>query len=693
MPLFPPVTDTLRWEELVHHGRAQLPLVSPTWTDQNTSDVGIALLELLAFLVETDSYRSGAVTDRQRRRLLALVGYDPLPARPATALVGLSGTGRFVVPHGFVLLGAREEGVVPLTLLDDVAVTGATVAVAASAVAAAADDDYRVGCADLSRDLTARRPAQPFGPEPAVGDTFLVGLDCAGGLSAGPVDLWIMTSPGLSQPEADGTGSHHDVTTEWQAYDGATWQPVLGPDLADDTAALTRSGHVRLVLPPLPTSTLGDQVAGCLAGRSVVWLRSRITSGRHDAAPIISAVHVDVGRVIAAHPFDTALTPPAGLGPDLADLGSATGAPGETFVLPQPWCDRVPALWVVDPDGTTHSVRIVADPALATPHDYAAYLDPDGREVQFGDGRCGRTLAAGATVLAAGTWTTDLGVGSVLPPLRVEVPADGRTQTLLGPNAAGTHARLIDSLTVGAPAEDLLHTAARAEQALWVHDRLSEALSYRKATSLDELGLEEVRGLPVPERVVTAADLERRTLATPGTALWRARALPEVDPRLPGMRADGCVTVVVVPSLPVQEPRPTAGLLRRIRADLAPVRTLGTRVFVVGPEYVRVGVRATLVLLPGTAPREVVRRAEAAVAAFLHPVTGGPSGRGWPFGRAVRRSEVLQLLDGVAGVDRVDDLTLSRGTSAGDCGDVTLRPTQLVLAGHLELSAVSGRWS
>jgi hypothetical protein len=350
-------------------------------------------------------------------------------------------------------------------------------------------------------------------------------------------------------------------------------------------------------------------------------------------------------------------------------------------------------MWVVDPDGATHPIRIVPDPALALPREHAAYLDPDGRGVHFGDGRCGRTLEPGARVLVAGTWTTDLGVGALRPPLAVEVPADARTQALLGPNAAGTRARLIDSLEAGAPAEDVLRAAARAERALWVHDRLTEALRFRRATSLDDLTTDEVRRLPVPERVVTAVDLERRALATPGTALWRARTLPEVDPRLPGMRADGCVTVVVVPSLPVDEPRPTAGLLRRVRADLADVRTLGTRVFVVGPEYVRVGVRATLVLPPGAEPVYVVEQAEAAVDAFLHPITGGPSSRGWPFGRAVRRSEVLQLLDAVPGVDRVDDLALSRGSGAGGCGDVTICATQLVLAGPLELTAVAGGWS
>ena len=69
-----------------------------------------------------------------------------------------------------------------------------------------------------------------------------------------------------------------------------------------------------------------------------------------------------------------------------------------------------------------------------------------------------------------------------------------------------------------------------------------------------------------------------------------------------------------------------------------------------------------------------------------NPVTGGPSGRGWPFGRAVHRSEVLQLLDQVAGVDHVDGLVLSCEPHPGSCGDITIGRTQLALAGSIRLT-------
>jgi phage-related baseplate assembly protein len=198
-----------------------------------------------------------------------------------------------------------------------------------------------------------------------------------------------------------------------------------------------------------------------------------------------------------------------------------------------------------------------------------------------------------------------------------------------------------------------------------------------------------VRRLGVPERTVTALDFERRALASEGTSLWRTRALTGVDPRLPGLVADGCITVVVVPWLPVDRPEPTPELLARIRADLATARTVGTRVFVVGAGYVHIGVRATLRLLPGARSDGVIAAGNDAVQRFLHPVTGGPSGRGWPFGRPVRRSEILQLLDELSDVDRVEGLVLVREKDDGstqECGDLTICPTDLVLAGSIDLA-------
>jgi hypothetical protein len=42
--------------------------------------------------------------------------------------------------------------------------------------------------------------------------------------------------------------------------------------------------------------------------------------------------------------------------------------------------------------------------------------------------------------------------------------------------------------------------------------------------------------------------------------------------------------------------------------------------------------------------------------AFLHPLTGGPEGKGWDFGRDVSASDIYALLEDIDGIDRVENL-------------------------------------
>ncbi|BDV31542.1 baseplate J/gp47 family protein [Microbacterium terricola] len=677
MPIFPPVTDTLRWGDLVRHGRAQLPLVAPDWTDQNTSDPGIALLELVSWLVEADSYRSNAVSERERRLLLALAGGRPRPARAARCLIRVQAAAPRLVPAGLEMDGERDGEHVPLTLVDDIAVVGATIAATAWAGEDAATGGYVTGCIDLTRERAAGRVFAPFGVDPSAGDCFVIGIDRAGGLLAGPLDLWAVVggdrAPEIVEPGYD----HHTAAVAWEAWDGADWIAV---DADDRTAALTRSGRVRLHTPALPVGTLGDQGSGIFAGRMMVWLRCRLVSGRLDAPAVLSELHVDVGEAVASRRYRAAGKP----ADDHAPLAAATGVPDETLRLPHDWCGARPALALA----TGEQIHVVDDLADAGARLLAAVFEADGRTVRFGDGRWGARLSPGAEVQVSGTWTTAAGVADLRPPLAPVVPAADAAALLAG-GPAVHRLDLVAGLTPGAPAEDIAAAAARVEARMWVHERISDRAQDLGVASLDDLPLALVRTLGVPERAITGLDAERIALATPGVALARARALPQVDPRMPGLVADGCVTVVVVPWLPAERPEPTTGALRRVRGALERARTVGTRFFVVGPTYVPIGISATILPRRGVAAADAVEKATRALRAFLHPVTGGPASRGWPFGRTVRRTEILAVVDEQPGVERMEDLVLTREGARGDavCGDIRLCATEFALAGTLRLTA------
>jgi hypothetical protein len=87
-------------------------------------------------------------------------------------------------------------------------------------------------------------------------------------------------------------------------------------------------------------------------------------------------------------------------------------------------------------------------------------------------------------------------------------------------------------------------------------------------------------------------------------------------------------------------------LIRRVGEYIEPRRLLTTRVHVVGPGFVSIGVRVSLALNPDAVPERVQPEAIKQLAEFLNP-------QSWPFGRDVYVSEIYRLLDQIAGVDFV----------------------------------------
>ena len=222
-----------------------------------------------------------------------------------------------------------------------------------------------------------------------------------------------------------------------------------------------------------------------------------------------------------------------------------------------------------------------------------------------------------------------------------------------------------------------------------------------------------------PHRVVTAADYvervavhwpaspEARALAEP-SAIRRAHVLVDRDLSRPGAEltpAPGHVSVVIVPDAPVgtRRPAPTPTVIAALTSFLEPRRLLTVQNHVVAATYVKIGVKAR-VYLRDDAQVELTRaRIEAVLKDSLDPLRGGPTGEGWPLGRHVYSSELLALLDSVAGVDFVEGLDLVTDDPARRIVDgqelvgVRLRPHELVdhepAAGTIELwGQTGGSW-
>jgi AcrR family transcriptional regulator len=87
---------------------------------------------------------------------------------------------------------------------------------------------------------------------------------------------------------------------------------------------------------------------------------------------------------------------------------------------------------------------------------------------------------------------------------------------------------------------------------------------------------------------------------------------------------------------------------------------------VAGPEWIAVDVAARVAVTSAEDADPVRDRVSAALARFLHPLSGGPRGDGWAFGRWPRASVLSALVEAVGGVDHVASLAVSYQPDTAD---------------------------
>ena len=564
-------------------------------------------------------------------------------------------------------------------------------------------------------------------------------------------DLWCPAAEESGPPppaEADLGLEHHATRVVWDYFDGLVWRPLdpaLG-EIRDTTRGFTLDGPVEFTLPGVMAASPVGVVA-----QAHFYLRGRLAAGRPDAAPTLADVALNTTLAEQVSPARTTLTiaagvtPPAGqepvpgqtqslqmvldaaahltalavdpsgTGPELfvlayqpatattpgsltvtlARVGQGTERPHQWVTLPDaPIAHGAAALWTTTATGLEPwQLRPDLD---ASPRTAAhATLDSTTGRVTFGDGERGRVVPFSASILAQYHSTHGAG-GNVASAAAWSLLGadDALNQALWGGDLTPLAAVLTISnrhpATGGADAETLNHAAGRAAAEVWAHERLWELCS-PGCTTLDQLDRATVLALPAPERATTLLDYERLALDVPGTQVQRARAWGGLDAQFACFQAPGTVTVVIVPGLPLARPEPTAGLLEAIFSTLNRRRIVGTRLVVVGPDYLTVTVRATVRAKVGADLVRVQTQIRTALNTFLDPLRGGPEGWGWPFGRDVYRSEVLQVIDQVAGVDHVLSLELIADEGEAQCGNLCLNPTMLTTPGRHEVQVVIGR--
>jgi predicted phage baseplate assembly protein len=178
--------------------------------------------------------------------------------------------------------------------------------------------------------------------------------------------------------------------------------------------------------------------------------------------------------------------------------------------------------------------------------------------------------------------------------------------------------------------------------------------------SVEQAKLRGPLALRTRDRAVTAEDYEQLAYqASPGIA--RVRCVPATDPA----EAGGVRLLVVPAAAPDERGRlrfedlvPTEELLARVSEYLGERRAVGARLMVEPPFYQGVTVVAQLTARPRSSVDAARTAAVEALYGYFDPLTGGPDGAGWPFGRPVQAGEVFAVLQRLSSIELVDDVLL-----------------------------------
>jgi predicted phage baseplate assembly protein len=640
MALPVPNLDDRRFQDLVDDAKRMVMRRCPEWTDHNVSDPGVTLIETFAFMTDQLLFRLNQVPDRLYVKFLELIGLRLIPPTPARAPVTFWLSAPAITPVSIptntkvgTLRTETEESVIFATEEHLVLVPCALARVATQAAGSEAVTDH-------TDELRMAREVDAFSAVPQFNDALYVGL-------TEPVPRCVVRVDFSGRIEGVGVHPDHPPLV-WEAWTGGQWTECLVS--TDETGALNRGGGIYVHMP-------ADHVASIVGGERAGWLRARVIEvaedfPRYSNTPKITALAAStVGGTIEAIHAEVV---------EDEVLGMSDGTPGQVFpVLRTPvLAGAAEASVQTTSDDGWQDWTPVENFAGSTSSDKHFIIDSVGGEVRFGP----------AVREPDGTYTQYGGVPDRDATVKLRQYAVGGGR--LGNVSRGAIRTLKSSIPFVASVENL-----------------SRAQGGVEGETMDEAKARGPILLRTRSRAVTAEDYESIT-AEAAPEIARVRCLPAGE----GSAEAGSVRVLVVPSAPNVKHRiqfedlvPAPESLERISARLDQVRLVGARVSVEPPLFRGVTVVARLVARQRTNRTRIQEDALDALYKLLNPLTGGSAGGGWPFGRPVYAGEVFAALQGVVGVELVEDVRLfGANPVTGERGKETtkleLEPNSLVFS-------------
>lgn len=718
-----PNLDDRNFEQLVREARDLIPLIFPEWTDENAHDPGITLLEMLAWHIEMQQYQLNRLTESHERKFLKLLGESPRDRMPATTSVSFSNASRpMLIPYG-TLLRVGElpfETVRAVTVLPD----------SDGKVYVQTADGIQEEHADFA---SGNSPFYPFGERPEPGSRMIV--DVGQPLPKGsPLSLWFQLvdqEPDIRIP-ARYKFFTPNCSIEWSYWNErengeGEWLPL--PVERDESYCLHQSGPVlfeipedaghvtklmaRLVEgqfhdPPLVRRMVWNEVFArqgetyCVSEQFDLSADSSRNNGSEEWKPAelkLSHALFQTGRIsfqcrhpsggwvdVPEHHFEirreegrttAVLVKPLPYEPAasaavriiaVADafaahvyIGRGTGISHQTVPIPiQPLLPnelRLQVGWYHDESDKIvwHDWERVLDFDESDASSFHFVVDEEQGVIRFSDGICGAAPPA-----------------MPFPNIRV-------TGYRVGAGAEGN------------VKEDTIKEMDVYKHPLRVTNLFPAYGGEKEETVKEALHRTRLRILE-PRCGVTCEDLERRVREIPGLRIARVKAIPGYHRGVrsyPEEKAFGHISIVVVPKSSRPLPTPGQGMLATIARHLEPYRLLTTKLHIIPPEYIKVSVRAVIVVDPRYEGREwtVVQ----ALNRWLQPY-GKDTAEGWEFGHTVYKSDVYDIIHRVPGIRYIQDLWLMAdgpGAVQEEGGDIRIPPHGLAISGEHDIEFIT----
>jgi predicted phage baseplate assembly protein len=184
------------------------------------------------------------------------------------------------------------------------------------------------------------------------------------------------------------------------------------------------------------------------------------------------------------------------------------------------------------------------------------------------------------------------------------------------------------------------------------------------AETLEHAKIRAPRVLRSNTRAVTQDDFEFLALqANPRIA--RAKCFSASDSSTISGVVPGTVRLLLVPKphdtdsyIPFDQLDVPQYIQEQVEAYLDERRLIGTRIDVGIPQYTGVTVQAQVRSKKGFSHQNVAQEVEKRLYQYINPVSGGLDGQGWPFGRSLSVAEVYAAMQGITGVDYIEEVRL-----------------------------------